>query len=89
MRNRVNQLNANRREKIVRTRVFPAQLRPYARGVGLVGVMLAVVALAVMLLQWVVGCDFVAGCPSGMDLKWSSRIAISGLLLAYLGFLDE
>ncbi|MBR9812511.1 hypothetical protein GYB61_01485 [bacterium] len=51
--------------------------------------MLAVVALAVMLLQWVVGCDFVAGCPSGMDLKWSSRIAISGLLLAYLGFLDE
>lgn len=89
MKLKVNNLYMSKRNQASRKRVYPAGVRTLARVMGWLGVALALAAFSAVAVQSVLGCGLVEGCSGGVDIKWSARIAITGLLLGYMGFLDK
>ena len=84
----VNKVYKLVKRKSIQKHIYPDAVRPWARGIGVAGIGITVGACAFVVAQLGLGCGLLEGCEGGLDIRWSARIAIPGLLLAYIGFLD-
>ena len=80
---------SNAMTKDIQRSVYSPAVARWMRRMGWFGVTLVVLAAALFVVQAMLGCSLVGGCAEYSGVKWTARLAISGLLLGFLGFLER